>query len=500
MRCPDTESWQKIHGVRAKAKSCGVSNRAVRLKTSLVRFSTGSVTRTSTLNGLDSPIIGMSLSQRKVKEMSDNCVGNQLYGWAKDLFPITRSLTGPGVRETLTYLRGLLPELAIQEVPSGTRAFDWTVPDEWTIRDAFVADLSGSRVIDFKRNNLHVVGYSEPVDRVMLFSELDQHLYSIPEQPDAIPYITSYYKRRWGFCLTENQRNELRMRPGDSYHVRIDSSLDSGNLTYGELILPGDGQQEILLSTYVCHPSMGNNELSGPVVAAGLAKWLYTQQHRRYTYRILFLPETIGSIVYLSRNLSHMREHTVAGFVLTCMGDHRAYSYLASRDSNTLADRVAKHVLKHYAPSFKQYSFLERGSDERQYCAPGVDLPICSIMRSKYCEYPEYHTSLDNLAFISPEGLQGSYDILCKCLLLLENNYTYKTNVYCEPQLGKRNLYPTLSTKSSSAQVRTMMNLIAYADGSRDLLGIAEVIGENAFALIELIRELTNKEVITQLS
>ena len=364
------------------------------------------------------------------------------------------------------------------------------MPDEWNIRDAYVADSDGNRVIDFKANTLHVVGYSEPINQQMNFEELDQHLYSLPDQPDAIPYITSYYKRRWGFCLTEHQRNELRKKPNATYTVHIDSTLTPGHLTYGELVIPGTSDREILLSTYVCHPSMANNELSGPVVTCALAQWIQALTDRRYTYRILFLVETIGSIVYLSHHAQHLKAHTDAGFVLTCMGDDRAYSYIPSRLGGTLADRVATHVLAHHAPDYTAYSYLDRGSDERQYCSPGIDLPVCSVIRSKYGEYPEYHTSLDDLSLISPEGLQGGYEAIRQCIHLLEANRTYTCTTHCEPQLGKRNLYPTVSTKESSAQVRDMMNVIAYADGHHDLLAIAKRIGVYAGDLIPIAHTL----------
>ena len=251
--------------------------------------------------------------------MSD--LGVEMHSWATDLFPICRSITGEGVRETLRYLSNIVPELAMYEVTSGTPAFDWTVPNEWNVRSAYIEDESGRRIVDFARNNLHLVGYSEPVDRWLTLDELQPYLHSLPEQPHAIPYVTSYYSGRWGFCLTQEQRDQL---PQGRYHAVVDSTLAPGSLTYGEIILPGWEEKEILLSTYVCHPSLANNELSGPVVTIALARWLASQEKRRYTYRILLIPETIGSIVYLSSHLDDMKRNTVAGFVLTCIGDERA--------------------------------------------------------------------------------------------------------------------------------------------------------------------------------
>ena len=419
--------------------------------------------------------------------MGRNNIGSWMYSLCEDLFPICRSITGEGVRETLTYIKKLLPQLEIHEVPSGTRAFDWTVPDEWNIRDAYVADENGTRIIDFRKNNLHVLGYSEPVDTILSLDELQQHLYSMPEQPDAIPYVTSYYKRCWGFCLSDNQRKELK--PG-SYKVKIESTLEPGSLTYADLVIPGETKQEILLSTYVCHPSMANNELSGPCVVAALAQWISSLPSRKYTYRILFVPETIGSIVYLSRHYQEMKKNTVAGFVVTCVGDNRTYSYIESRKGNTLADRVAKHVLQYHYPEYMKYSFLKRGSDERQFCSVGIDLPVCSITRSKYAEYPEYHTSLDDLGLISEEGLAGAFEVYKQCVMLLENNNHYVCKVLCEPQLGRRGLYPSISRKDSGVQVRAMMNLLAYADGDSDLIEIAEKINEYAGSLFPIAQKL----------
>lgn len=429
--------------------------------------------------------------------MNEQNIGVQMHEWAKDLFPISRSLTGEGVRFTLNYIKKLLPGLQIFSVPSGTQAFDWKVPDEWTMRDGYVLDETGARIIDYKVNNLHVVGYSEPVDLWLSLEDLQKNIHSIPDQPDAIPYITSYYNRRWGFCISEKQRRGLR--PG-KYRAVIDSALSPGVLNYAELVLPGREEGEVLLSTYICHPSMANNELSGPVVTTALAQWLTSIVDRKYTYRIVFVPETIGSIVYLSRNLKHLKQRVVAGFNITCIGDDRCYSYLPSRAEDTLSDRAALHVLKHIEPSFKRYSYLERGSDERQYCSPGVDLPIASIMRSKYHEYPEYHTSLDDLTLITPSGLQGGFDALSKTIAAIEFNPRPRVTVLCEPQLGKRGLYPTLSTKQSRHSVKAMMNLIAYSDGTMTLLEIAEAIDEPVWEIASIFRVLHDQGLLRDAS
>lgn len=415
--------------------------------------------------------------------------GNTLINQVKELFPICRSLTGEGTRQTLRYLKNLVPDLKIHEVSSGTKAFDWTVPLEWNITDAYVANSKGERLIDFKKNNLHIVGYSTPMNEWMDFKTLETHLFTLKEQPAAIPYITSYYSRNWGFCVSYEHFLELKNNPEEKYHVVIDSTLEAGHLTYGEIIIPGKSTEEVLLSTYVCHPSMANNELSGPVVTINLAQWLL-EEKRHYTYRIIFLPETIGSIVYLSKHLDEMKRNVKAGFVLTCIGDDRTYSYLPSKIGNTLADRCALHALEHSGVSFQKYSFLDRGSDERQYCSSGVDLPVCSVMRSKYGTYPEYHTSLDNLDLVTASGLLGGLNIMKKTLTILENNKVYQNLVTCEPQLGKHGLYPKFSTKESFAIVRDMKNLIAYADGKLDLVTIANEIGVDAESLVETAAKL----------
>ncbi|MDP3934682.1 MAG: DUF4910 domain-containing protein, partial [Candidatus Giovannonibacteria bacterium] len=388
-------------------------------------------------------------------------------------------------------IRNHIP-LKIYEVPTGTKVFDWEVPKEWNIRDAFIADESGNKIVDFKKNNLHVVGYSVPRDEWLPLSKLQEHLHSLPEQPDAIPYVNSYYQENWGFCIEHSKR--ARLKDGN-YHIFIDSELKNGHLTYGEYIIPGQTNKEVFLSTYICHPSMVNDNLSGPAITTFLARWIVSKS-RKYTYRIIFIPETIGSMIYLSKNLDIMRKNMLAGFNITCVGDDGPYSFLPTRNGNTLADKIALNVLKFKHPEFIKYSYLDRGSDERQYCSPGIDLPVVSVMRSKYAAYPEYHTSLDNLSIISPESLDGSYDVLKDCLELIENNYQYHAVYLGEPQLGKRGLYPHLSTSSSWVSVMDTLNFLAYADGVNDLADISNIINVPVWKLYPLAAKLQTAGLI----
>lgn len=425
-------------------------------------------------------------------------VGEQLHRLLTLLFPLNRSLTGDGVRQSLALWREhCLPELQIHEVASGTECFDWTVPDEWNVREAYIVGPDGRRVVDFQDHNLHLVGYSEPVCCTLSLAELQPHLHSLPEQPDAIPYVTSYYKRRWGFCLPHRLREAL---PEGEYQVVIDATLAPGSLTYGDWVLPGESEQEILLSSYTCHPSMANNELSGPCVGVFLMAWLASLPTRRYSYRLMLVPETLGAIVYLSRHLDQLKQHTLAGFNLTCLGDDRSYSFLPSRQGNTLADRIGRHVLGHLAPGYQAYSFLERGSNERQLCAPGIDLPVTSVMRSRYGCYAEYHTSLDDLSLVTPAGLAGGFLALRRAIECLELDERCEVTVLGEPQLGKRGLYPDLSTRYSGWQVREMMNLLAYSDGKLTLFEIAETIGAPFWRVEPLARMLLDAGLLRRLS
>lgn len=407
------------------------------------------------------------------KDTMNSSTGARMYALAEELFPVCRSITGEGTRFTLKRLQREVPQITLHEIPSGTEVFDWKIPKEWKIEEAYIEDLAGKHIVDFKKNNLHVVGYSAPVDQILSLEELDPHIYSLPEHPDWVPYVTSYYEERWGFCMSHKQRQTMKE---EKYHAVIKSELFDGSLTYAELLIPGKSKKEIFLSTYVCHPSMANNELSGPVVQIELAKWLLAKKERKYSYRLIWIPETIGSIAYVSKNLDNMKKNIIAGYNLTCVGDDRAVSYIASRKGNTLADIAAKNILHFMAPDYIEYDFLHRGSDERQYNAPGVDLPVCSICCSKYHEYPEYHTSADNMLLISDKGLEKSFGIYCEVINAIEYNARYQVNCYCEPQLGSRGLYPTESFNHSSLAVQDMMNLIAYADGTQDLFEISEII------------------------
>jgi len=421
-----------------------------------------------------------------------------MYQWMCDLFPINRSLSGAGNRQTLGYLKAIEPKLMINEFPSGQKVFDWVTPSEWNVSEAFIETLDGNRIVDLEENNLHLVGYSVNVDKVFRKEELIKHIHYLPDQPTAIPYVTSYYVADWGFCMSYKQFQNLGSGP---FRVKINSTFKSGNsggsLTYGEVFLPGKSSQEVIFSTYICHPSMANNELSGPVIAIALARELQALENH-YSYRFLFLPETIGAIAYISKNLLRMKQNVIAGWVLTCLGDSGDFSYVSSRYSNTYADKVTRYLLDRELPKHNIYSWLSRGSDERQYCAPGVDLPFCSLTRSKYGEYREYHTSLDNLNFVNPESLQQSLELLVKLTRVLESNRTPKSSFKCEPQMGKRGVYSTLSTSSSySNDARQLLDVLSYSDGSNSLTEIAEICRLDTDTTAQHVARLENLGLIS---
>jgi len=397
-------------------------------------------------------------------------IGSEMQSFISDLYPICRSITGDGVRETLRRIQKRIP-LAIQEVPSGTKVFDWTVPMEWNIRDAYIKNLEGKRVVDFQKSNLHVVSYSQPVKQRMRLAELKGHLHSLPDRPDWIPYRTSYYKESWGFCLTHKQLSRL---DDTEYDVYIDASLSQGHLTYGEYLLPGETQEEVLFSTHVCHPSLCNDNLSGIAVATFLAEWI-SSKPRRYSYRFLFIPGTIGSISWLSRN-QQQAARIKHGLVLTGVGDAGPYTYKKSRRGDADIDRVMAYVLKHSGQAYKLVDFSPYGYDERQYCSPGFNLPVGCFSRTPHSQYPEYHTSADNLEFVKGRYLVESLKHCQAVVRILDQDKTYlNQNPCCEPQLGKRGLYRAVGGQAGEKSIEmALLWVLNFSDGHHSLLDIAE--------------------------
>ncbi len=417
----------------------------------------------------------------------------------KILFPICRSLTGIGVKKTLAVIKKEFPKLKIKKIKSGTKVFDWKVPPEWNIRDAYVLDPLGKKIIDFKRNNLHLVGYSTSVNSTLTLKNLLNKIHFLKKQPKAIPYVTSYYKRRWGFCINYKYKKQIekKYKLNDKFKILIDSKhYNNGNLTYGELILKGKSNQEILISTYICHPSMANNELSGIMVAMGLINY-FKKKKLKKTIRFIFIPETIGSIVYLSKNLDQLKNNVIGGYNLSCIGDERKHSCMFSKYQNSPSDKsIIEAYKKLKIKNYKIYSFLKRGSDERQYNSPGIDLPISSIFRSKYGEYPEYHTSLDNFKLVTLKGVTGGFKVAKTAIEILLNKTIPKNKILCEPQMGVRGLYPTLSTKKNNINKENYMNFLQYSDGKNTIEEISQKIKLNITKTKIVYRVLKDKKLV----
>ena len=424
---------------------------------------------------------------RLVKELEQEQlseIGRKLHEFAGELYPICRSITGDGIRRTLARIQDRIP-LQITEVPSGTPVFDWTIPKEWNIRDAYVKDSSGKRVVDFKKCNLHVLNYSVPVHKTMSLAELEPHLFTIPEHPDWIPYRTSYYRENWGFCLSHNQK--LALKDGN-YEVCIDSTLEDGYLTYGEHYLPGRSTDEVLISCHACHPSLANDNLSGLAVATFLAALLSGREFR-YSYRFLFIPGTIGAITWLARNRD-MVGRIRHGLVLTEIGDQAKFHYKKSRRGNAEIDHAMAHVLRHCAENSEIVEFSPYGHDERQYCSPGFNLPVGCLMRSTGGTFPEGHTSADNLDFIRPMQLAGSLRVCAGVIDVLENNLRYRNlSPFCEPQLGKRDLYRATGGEAIGEKINAQLWVLNLSDGEHSLLDIAERSGL-PFSLIQEAADL----------
>ena len=396
-------------------------------------------------------------------------LGEELHRFARELYPICRSITGDGLRRTLERIQNRIP-LQLSEVPTGTPVFDWTVPKEWNIRDAFIKSADGKRVVDFHQCNLHVMNYSVPVHATMTLSELKTHLFTTPEKPDWIPYRTSYYKEDWGFCLSHNQ--VLALKDGE-YEVCIDSTLKEGHLTLGECYLPGRSTKEVLISCHACHPSLANDNLSGLAVATYLAQFL-AGRNLHYSYRFLFIPGTIGAITWLARN-QETAQRIRHGLVLTCIGDKGHFHYKRSRRGNAEIDRAVTHVLTHHTESPEFLEFSPYGYDERQYCSPGFNLPVGCLMRSVWGTFPEYHTSADNLEFIHPAQLAESLQVCAAVLDVLEGNCRYRNlSPHCEPQLGKRGLYRPTGGGTIEEELNARLWVLNLSDGEHSLLDIAE--------------------------
>jgi aminopeptidase-like protein len=421
--------------------------------------------------------------------------GREMHRFAAELYPICRSITGDGIRQTVARLEKLIP-LHTTEVPTGTPVFDWTIPKEWNIRDAYIKGFDGKRVVDFRQCNLHVMGYSMPVRATMPLAELKPHLFTLPENPDWIPYRTSYYQENWGFCLSHNQM--LSLKDGD-YEVCIDSVLEDGHLTYGECYLPGGSTDEVLISCHACHPSLANDNLSGLTVAAFLAQFM-CGQNLRYSYRFLFIPGTIGAITWLSRNRETV-ERVRHGLVLACLGDAGGFHYKKSRQENAEIDRAAAHVLRHHSESPEILKFSPYGYDERQYCSPGFNLPVGCLMRSVWGSFPEYHTSADNLDFIQPRQLAASLRICAAILDLLENNMRYRNqSPYGEPQLGRRNLYRSTGGDVIGADISARLWVLNLSDGEHTLLDIAERSGVPFTAISDAAELLCQSGLLSVIS
>jgi aminopeptidase-like protein len=397
-------------------------------------------------------------------------VGEEMHALVERLYPLCRSITGDGVRATLDIVGEYIP-LQVHEVPTGTQVLDWTVPQEWNIRDAWIADASGRRVVDFRASSLHVLGYSVPVSATLPLAELREHLYTLPEQPSLVPYRTSYYQPQWGFCLAQDTLDAM---PDGDYEVCVDSTLTDGHLTYAEHVVPGRTADEVIVSCHVCHPSLANDNLAGVAVATFLARAL-AEGTPYYTYRFVFAPGTIGAITWLARNAERI-ERVKHGLVLACAGDRGEVTYKQSRRGDAEIDRVMRHVLNTSGRPHRVTEFTPYGYDERQYCSPGFDLGVGSLSRTPYAGYPEYHTSADNPDFVTPEAMTDTLDLCREAFAVLDGNRRYvNLSPYGEPQLGRRGLYDSLGGRSDAKEAQmAMLWVLSLSDGEHSLLDVAE--------------------------
>jgi len=421
-----------------------------------------------------------------------------------ELYPLHRSITGNGVRKSLKIIKKHFPKLKVYEIDSGTKVFDWIIPPEWNIKNAYVLDKNNEKIIDFNKNNLHLVAYSIPVNKKIKKKELFDHMHTVPSQPTAVPYITSFYKKYWGFCVSDNEKKlfNKKYKDNDNFKIVIDSNFKKkGKLTYGEFLIPGKSKQEILISTCICHPSMANNELSGPIVSLCLMEYFQKIKKLEKTLRFIFIPETIGSLTFLSKQLNYLKQNVIGGYNLVCIGDEKNHSCMLSKYENTPSDFALIDSYKKLKIKFKKYSFLERGSDERQYNSPNIDLPIASIFRSKYSEYPEYHTSLDDFNLVTQKGVSGGFKVAKTSIAILLKKIIPQNIILGEPQLSKRDLYPSLSNlftkqKDNYKYTFNIVNFLQYADGKNDLHKISKLIKLTYNQTYKIYKVLVKKKQI----
>ncbi len=421
-------------------------------------------------------------------------IGSKIYNLAKKIWSYDRSLTGNGVRKTLLEFNKIFNGLKVFEIKSGTKAFDWVVPEEWNVNQAYILDPNKKKICDFKTNNLHLISYSIPTYKTLNLKELKKKLYTDLNNKNAIPYRTSYYKKDWGFCISENQKKKLKK---GNYKVFIDSKIDkNGSMTFGEIFIKGKSSKEIFFSSYICHPSLANNELSGPCLLIYLAQEI-ARKINNYSVRIVFVPETIGSIYYLSKNYKKMKKRINFAFNITCVGDSRNYSFIPSRKSNTNTDLLTRHVYKYFTKNFKEYTWNDRGSDERNYCSPGIDLPMCTIMRSKFGDYKEYHTSDDNLTkVVNKKGLNDSFNLIEKLHYAADNFCYPKARFFGEPFLSKRKLYPSIGAGKLPKKIVLIKNILTYSDGSNSIIDIANKCDVAVWEIIPTVNELKKKKLL----
>tara|TARA_B100000902_G_scaffold183990_1_gene176567 strand:+ start:1398 stop:2696 length:1299 start_codon:yes stop_codon:yes gene_type:complete len=427
---------------------------------------------------------------------------SKFYKIAKnELFRLNRSITGEGLKKTLKIYKKNFPELKIKSIRSGKKVFDWKVPPEWNIKNAYIMDKDHKMIVNFKENNLHLVGYSKPINKIIKKKELFKKLHSLKNQPSAIPYVTSYYKKDWGFCISHNKKKKLDKiyKPNDEFKVVIDSSFNkNGKLNYGELAIKGNTKNEILISTYICHPSMANNELSGSIVSLSLIDF-FKKKKLDKSLRFIFIPETIGSIAYISKNLRDLKNNFIGGYNLSCIGDEKNYSCILSKYENTHVDYSLIEAFKNLGIKYKKFSFLKRGSDERQFNHPGVDFPMATICRSKFFEYPEYHTSLDNFHLVTEKGLEGGYKVAKEAIKILMKKIIPKSITICEPNMGKRGLYNKLSIKTNYGNKNSTKNFLSflqYSDGKNDLNQISKYLNLKVSEVEKIYSILKKKKLV----